>query len=330
MHFLVTGAGGFIGIRVVSLLLQSGHSVQAVLRSDGAGFYKKLRVLNLNLNHFEKLTVVNVDLRKPDILDGILGHVETVIHLAASKSGPLAVQLENNVQATCNLLESVCRLNCKHFVLISSLAAIDPTGITKKMYYHSGRLKFTQGQTSLLHASAYAISKSLQEEISCKITRRANISLTILRPGVVVGPGQYLGGRINIPLGKWQMLPAPFARLPLVHVESCARQIVAAAVQTKSKPEDKVFNLIDTDRYRRLHYLILLQRLKIARYTLLPVPYRFLYILVKIIEILSRKLGGNESDRPELLRLSALKSRCCNLRYEHVPENFKSFLKEYG
>ncbi len=127
MKLLVTGANGFLGKRVVAAALEKGHNVVAMLRpaskmpaewSDPQGNVK-----------FSTLEVVNADLRSARGLSDCLQDVDTVLHLAAAKSGDLYAQLAGTVVATENLLNAMKAAGTRRIVHISTFSVYNYQGI---------------------------------------------------------------------------------------------------------------------------------------------------------------------------------------------------------
>ncbi|MDH4277605.1 MAG: NAD-dependent epimerase/dehydratase family protein, partial [Acidimicrobiia bacterium] len=86
MKLYITGATGFVGRSVVTEALGRGHEVVAVVRPASR------RSLVDDAPAGAPLTEARVDLRSPDALVESLRGVESVVHLAAAKSGDFYTQ----------------------------------------------------------------------------------------------------------------------------------------------------------------------------------------------------------------------------------------------
>ena len=89
MKILVSGAGGFLGRYAVNRLLQSGHTVRAIVRPASpkppwAG----------------GVEVFYADLRAHDNLVSAFEGIDAVLHIAAATSGNEDVQFASTVVAT--------------------------------------------------------------------------------------------------------------------------------------------------------------------------------------------------------------------------------------
>ena len=120
LKVLVTGAGGYIGRRLVEQLVLKGDiSVHATNRPGGdSSFLESLGV-----------AVATVDFAKKQDLSGILESVDCVYHLAAGTSGSHYEMMLNTVVATDNLLCECLKRKVKRFVLVSSLSVYQLTAL---------------------------------------------------------------------------------------------------------------------------------------------------------------------------------------------------------
>ena len=121
MNCLLTGANGFIGIRLAEELSSGGHTVRCLVRSP-----EKFRPLS-GLNG---VTPVIGDLGSVHILEAAARGCDTVFHLAAfakpwSKDKSLPFRI--NVTGTENVLKAAHKAGVKRFVFTSSAAVIGPS-----------------------------------------------------------------------------------------------------------------------------------------------------------------------------------------------------------
>ncbi len=83
MKILITGAAGYIGSVLVPILLQKGHEVIAV---DNF-MYKQTSLLECC--HFDKLTLINEDVRNAVLIEQQLKKVDAILPLACLTGAPL-------------------------------------------------------------------------------------------------------------------------------------------------------------------------------------------------------------------------------------------------
>ena len=84
MKILITGAAGYIGSVLVPILLQKGHEVIAV---DNF-MYKQTSLLECC--HFDKLTLINEDVRNSVLIEQQLKKVDAILPLACLTGAPLS------------------------------------------------------------------------------------------------------------------------------------------------------------------------------------------------------------------------------------------------
>jgi nucleoside-diphosphate-sugar epimerase len=151
---LVTGATGFLGRHLVVALKSLGHAVRQHSSAEG--------------------DIATCELP----MEG----VSHVFHLAAKSYVPESWQrprafYQTNVMGTVNVLEQ-CRQNHGALILISSY-----------VYGHPQRLPIAEDHP-LAAANPYAHTKILAEETARFYEQRLGLSLVIIRPFNIYGPGQ--------------------------------------------------------------------------------------------------------------------------------------------
>jgi UDP-glucose 4-epimerase len=116
-HMLVTGGAGFIGSNLSRLLLDRGHAV-TVLDDLSSGYAS-------NLQAIPEATVVQGDVRDPDVVARAIAGCEVVFHLAASVGNTRSIQhprldAEINVLGTLTVLEAARHHGLRKLVFSSS------------------------------------------------------------------------------------------------------------------------------------------------------------------------------------------------------------------
>ena len=144
---LVTGGAGVVGSRLVKSLMDQGHRVRALTLPNDP--------------YLDRLSTVDCEITSGDIsrkesLLGIFKGVKTVYHLAALIIAADPIDYERvNVEGTRNVVEEAAKAGVRHFIYISSAAAIYPG------------------------SSEYARSKARAEEI---VRNESGFEHTIVRP----------------------------------------------------------------------------------------------------------------------------------------------------
>jgi nucleoside-diphosphate-sugar epimerase len=156
----ITGATGFIGKPLAARLAQA-HDLISVARSEGATFVGDIT---------QKATVEQLYAYKPDVL----------IHLAATNEGDMQALFSSNIIGTLNLVSQAPE-SLKKVILISSYAV-----------YPSSKTPHTEDDAPAPDTE-YGLTKHIAEQIAIHYCRKKGITLIILRPGTVYGPGNNKG-----------------------------------------------------------------------------------------------------------------------------------------
>jgi len=170
-NILVTGATGFIGSRLAyRLLREEGAIVTGIGRDlDKVPFLRQAGA-----------TLRRLDLTEPAALPEILRGQEILFHLAVAPSFNDPETLQRvNITATANLVRVAAEAGLSRFVHVSSMAAYGPP---------DGRPMTEDRPVSTQQRSPYGQSKALGEIQAVKLARELGLALTIIRPGMVIGP----------------------------------------------------------------------------------------------------------------------------------------------
>jgi len=157
MHFLVLGAGGFIGRHIVATLLQSGHRVTAAARNP-----------SIVGRAFPMAQAIRLDLAQPlpAELASRLAGIDMIVNAAGQLSGP---DLERvHVAGPVELYRAAAAAGIARIILISAISAREDVDTP----YSSTKLR---GEAAL---------------------RQSSVPWTILRPSMVVAKGSFGGSSL--------------------------------------------------------------------------------------------------------------------------------------
>jgi nucleoside-diphosphate-sugar epimerase len=262
MRVFITGAGGFLGSRLVAQLLKRGDQVHALVRDAKQG----LLLSRAQQKTTGRLEVHLGDLAHLHTFSSELHACDVVYHLAAAMVGPAATLFLNNVVHTRTLLD-ICREQCvQRFVLVSSLAVYGTGTLPKwSILDESCRLDPEPHRRDL-----YTYSKVAQEKAAWEAYHEGGLPLVVIRPGVIYGPGRdCLTARVGLKFGKCLLRLGGRQSLPYTHVENCAQAVLLAGVVPGV--EGDAFNVVD-DGIPSARQLVRLYRQTAGPIRVLPLP----------------------------------------------------------
>jgi nucleoside-diphosphate-sugar epimerase len=212
MRVCVTGATGFIGGALVRRLLNDGVSVRALARPS--------RRADALANRVE---LIRGDLGDSQAVERAVSGVDVVYHAAAKVEGPWTREqfMDTNVEGTRRLFQACKRQNTPHVVYLSSIAVYGPASKDELID------ELTPFDSSPEKRDSYSSSK-IQAD---RIASTSEVPVTILRPGMVYGPGRPLPiGLLGFRLGDTNVVFGnPRHRIPLSYVENLIDAILLAS-----------------------------------------------------------------------------------------------------
>ena len=230
MKIFVTGCAGFIGSRVIALLIEQGHEVRGIDNMSDAYDVrmKDWRVDNLLAPN--NLDWVNGDISDLESVRKLIGNFEpdAVVNLAAragvrqSIDNPW-VYYETNVTGTLNLLEACKDAGVSRFLLASTSSV-----------YGNNPMPFSEDAVIDSLLSPYAASKKAAEDLCRLYNYLFDFDVTVFRFFTVYGPS----GRPDMSLFRfvrWIVEGEPLQlngdgtqKRDFTHVDDVARGVVAA------------------------------------------------------------------------------------------------------
>jgi len=262
LKVLVTGAAGFLGTHVVSAFRRRGHEVRALVRPASSASFTP------------DIERVRADLRRPVDPELVAG-VDAVVHLAAQLTGSDEARFAGTVVATEHLLDAMAAAEVRRLVLASSYSVYDWSRVGETID-ESAPL-----EERMYERDGYAVAKLWQE----RVARRADVDLTVLRPGHIWGEAQGPEGGLRV--GPVQFVIAPLGPMPLTRVERCAELFVAAAESDAAIGE--TLNVVDENEPRTWRHA---REVAPPGTLLVPVPYRLGFALVRAVYAVARALLG--------------------------------------
>ena len=271
-RFLVTGSNGFIGAKVVEILLEYGFTnIRCFTRPSS-----RLDRLENILKRFQagrNVELVTGDLLSRDDCRKATEGVSVIFHLAAGIEKSFAGAFMNSALATRNLIEAFLEHGQpKRFVNVSSFAVYSNRTMQRGALLDENCPLEDAPQA---RHDPYGFGKLKQEEIVRQYGASKNLRYVILRPGAVFGFGnKALSGRVGINTFGFFIHLGGANCLPLTCVDNCAEAIVLAGL--KPGVEGEVFNVVDDELPTSSEFLQV-YRQKVKPFFSLRVPYPLAY-----------------------------------------------------
>ncbi len=303
MKILITGAGGFIGRRVVEVARSNGHEVVVVVRNP--------EMIPGSWASDPGITVARVDLSAGDAqgqLEELLPEMEAIVHAAAIMTGEPNQQFHETIKVTETVLAAM--KSCKvlpRMVLVSSLSVYDGRALeTGALLTETSPLEATPQERD-----TYCCAKLAQEADVRAAAEATGFELWIMRPGAVFGPARLWNGHLGHPVGPVLIQMESRGQVPVSYVDHTAQALVLAASTPANGIE--VINVIDDDLPDRATYVKALQAGGWPRFVL-PMNWRLLNALGHLLA----KVPGLSHRLPGLLRPSVLHARMKPVNYENA------------
>lgn len=272
---LVTGATGFLGNRLVELLIRR---------------YYPVRTLARKLSNIEKLKELQAEIFFGDVanlesLEPAFEGVDMVVHTAADTSGNETESHLSTMQGTKNILELCQQFQIKKLVYISSCSVY---GIAD---YKSGQVVTEECSLERFPEKRgyYSYAKLEAENTVSKRMNNGKFPIVCLRPGTILGPsgeifmpmmGFALGSRLFGIIGNGEFV------LPLVYIDNLVDAIIAAI--EKHESAGSIFNVVDSDRVTKKMYVEMLLQKIYPKSRYIYIPLWFLYSTVFAQEIMAK------------------------------------------
>lgn len=231
MDYFVTGGTGFIGTKLINLLVNSGHEITALTRSVS------------NANHLpEEVTVVEGDITDKETLRGPMTGVDGVFHMAAwyfIGPGRRAVDKATriNVDGTRNVMQLIDELDIPKGVYTSSVVVHGDTG---------GNIVDETHRPDPPGICVYFDSKWRAHYEVVQPMIDDGLPVVVVQPGAVYGPGDKEYGSVRQPFFDWlagdlPMLPREFT-FSFDHVDDVAQAHLTAMNEGKIGEEYIIAN----------------------------------------------------------------------------------------
>jgi nucleoside-diphosphate-sugar epimerase len=217
-RILVTGAGGFIGGRIVEVLHEAGTST---VRAGVRRWSSAARVGRLPVE------IVQCDVNSADSVRSAMTGVSAVVHCAHGDSA-------TNVEGTRTVLEEAQRAGVRRVVHLSTVSV-----------YGRQEGSLTESSAWTPGANPYGRSKVQTEEICAEYSRRG-LAITILRPTIVYGPYSNIWTvefAQRLSMGEW-FLPERYTQgtCNLLYVDDMVKAVLLSLENEKAVGQTFIIN----------------------------------------------------------------------------------------
>ncbi|GAB3919731.1 SDR family oxidoreductase [Mucilaginibacter myungsuensis] len=151
MKILLTGANGYIGTRLIPVLLEKGHQIVCMVRDK--------RRFREQSDYDGKVELITGDLLKPESISPVPPDIEVAYYLVHSMSGNKDFDKLEAYSAE-NFVEALRPTNCKQVVYLSGIS--NDEGLSKHL-------------TSRKHVE--------------EVLKKGNAPVTVLRASIIIGSG---------------------------------------------------------------------------------------------------------------------------------------------
>jgi 2-alkyl-3-oxoalkanoate reductase len=240
MRIGVTGGTGFVGRALVRRLLSENADVQILARPSR----------NADALISCGVRVIPGDLRDEAAIAQLAKGADVVYHCAArvESYGSRAEFFETNVNGTERVLKACLAVGVRRVVYLSSITVY---GLVNPGEHIDENSPYDDRPDQ---RDNYAQSKILADQFATAFGRNTGLPLTIVRPGIVYGPGRSLpigllgfrAGSVNVVFGD------PANRFPLNYVQNLVDALHLVA--KLDRPGLQQFNLVDDDELTLAQY----------------------------------------------------------------------------
>lgn len=291
MNLLITGATGFVGSRLVEVVLNRQYKVSAVKRSGQS------QVVDSD----PRLQWCTGNLSPEFDWSKHLKGIDCVIHCAArvhqmqdEVQDIQAVYDETNFHGTLNLAKQAVEAGVKRFVFLSSIKVNGEQTETDKPF---------TAEVSTPPADPYGLSKYKAEQALNELAQQTGLEVVVIRPPLVYGPGVKANFQTMM---KWvsRSIPLPLGAIhnqrSLVYLDNLV-DLIMVCIQ-HSNAANHTFLVSDDYEVSTTQLLKQIKRSSKSHSVLLPIPMSWFNLVANLVgkpQIAQRLCGSLQVDISE-------------------------------
>lgn len=298
---LVTGAAGFLGSRLIEALRRAGVSDIVALVRDKSRVPMALE---------RQATIAAGDVSDPAAVEAAMQGVDIVFHCAAitRNNVPWKVHQDTNIRGTEVVLEAARKVGVKRVVHVSSVIVY---GLEKPGNNGNCVNEAYPFATQIDEWSHYMRSKIEAEKLAFSYWREHQVPVTIIRPGILYGPGS--GRAVGRGLGQlgplWLMIGDGKNSLPFTYVDNAVDALLLAGIAPEAPGQ--AYNIVDDPQVYVRDTVALSAEISGERLVMVPVPTPLLSGVAGLLE----KRAAGAAKPPKLSRF-VVQSAARNIRYD--------------
>lgn len=286
---LVTGGTGYIGRELVDALVRRGKAVRVIGRRPVTRW-----------RHQRAVEHIRADIGAPQVLERALEGVNEVYHLAAATRGDWNTHRRVTVDVSQRLLELVAQRGGGRVVFVSSLGNYDANAMTDdgEIDEMFALERNPEGRADYAHAKTEA------DLAAQSYLNHPTLKLTIVRPGLVYGPGMKnpLSGLAMKVLGMWLVLGTRDKPLPLVYLDDLVNALMLIMISEHTI--GGVYNVVGSPQLGSNQYIDLFRKYSGDRRPMIRLPIHRMIWLCRVADTMMGLVGCNRQIAYKIARLS--------------------------
>ena len=283
---LVTGAGGFIGARVVNCLLQRGWTNVRCFVRPSSNLGPLEQILAEHSPH--EATILRGNLLSRDDCAAAVKGVKVILHLVTGRGKSFPGCFQNSVVATRNLLDAVVVEGT-----LTRLVNVSTFAVHSNMRLRRGAVldESCPIEDNLPERfDAYVYAKLKQDELVEVYHQKHGLPYVTVRPSVVFGPGKKaIPAAVGLGTFGVFLHLGNGNRLPLTYVDNCAEAIVLAG--EAPGVEGQIFNVVDDELPTSRSFLRRYKK-EVGNFRSFAIPYSLFYFFCFLWERYSKYSEG--------------------------------------